>query len=239
VRCGRGSCFKLVSSCVKQARGPRWDEPNIHILHAHDHVVVFVEEGAVEGDDVVGMTPVHDLQFANYAPAHFLFRLDMDNLVSGETMPTGAAGRGDNGTDLSRHDRVCRNVLDFADRPAIASAEILDNFEVLRLQIQVELDADLQLRILVVVFPIRGAHAGILGGRRRLRGRRLQSETLDVLALHRARRKGGVSHDGQLYGAESAPEESRPSGVETEVLPGLYEGVSISLVPIASPDRMG
>jgi hypothetical protein len=86
-------------------------------------------------------------------------------------------------------------VPDFADCPAIASAEILDDLEVFRFQVQVELDANLEL--ILVTLPVRSPGTGIFGCRGRFRGRRLQSETLDVLALHGARGKS-VSHDGRL-----------------------------------------
>ena len=100
-------------------------------------------------------------------------------------------------TNLPCHHCICRDVPDFADRPAIAGAEILDDIEVLRLQIQVELDANLQLRGVVVTFSVGGPRTGIFGCRGRFWGGCLQRKTFDVLALHGARREG-VSHGGQL-----------------------------------------
>jgi hypothetical protein len=57
--------------------------PNIHIFHAHNDIVVFVEKRTVKGDNIVGMATVHDLQFADYTLAHLFLGLDVDNLSAG------------------------------------------------------------------------------------------------------------------------------------------------------------
>lgn len=54
--------------------------PNVHVLHAHDHIIVIVQEGTVEGDNVLGMAAVHDLKFSNDSFAHFPLGFDMDDL---------------------------------------------------------------------------------------------------------------------------------------------------------------
>ena len=67
-------------STAQRTCGPRGNIPNIHVLHAHDHIVVLVKEGAIEGDNVFGMAAVHDLKLANDTLAHLLLGLNMDNL---------------------------------------------------------------------------------------------------------------------------------------------------------------
>src|SRR5688500_10435064 len=112
-----------------------------------------------------------------------------------ETTPRAESGSRGMRTDLAGHDGVCRTVPDFADRPAISSTQILDELEVIRPQVQIELDANLQLGgVIVVLLPVHPPKVGILGGRGRLWGRRSQSESLDILALHGARGEGGVGH---------------------------------------------
>lgn len=54
--------------------------PNVHILHAHDDIVVVIQKGTVECDNVVGVTAVHDLKLANYTLAHFPLGLNVDDL---------------------------------------------------------------------------------------------------------------------------------------------------------------
>lgn len=54
--------------------------PNIRILHTHDDIVIGIQKGAIEGDDVLGMAAVHDLELSNDTLAHLALRLDMDDL---------------------------------------------------------------------------------------------------------------------------------------------------------------
>lgn len=54
--------------------------PNIHVFHTHDHIVVIIQEGAIKGDNVVGMAAMHDLQFSNNALAHLALRFDVNDL---------------------------------------------------------------------------------------------------------------------------------------------------------------
>lgn len=54
--------------------------PNICILHTHDDIVIAIQKGAVEGDNVLGVAAVHDLEFSNDTLAHFPLRLDMNDL---------------------------------------------------------------------------------------------------------------------------------------------------------------
>ena len=50
------------------------------MLHAHNHIVMLVKEGAVECDNVLRMAAVHDLKLANDTFAHLLLGFNMDNL---------------------------------------------------------------------------------------------------------------------------------------------------------------
>lgn len=62
---------------------PAWPlsySPNIHILHTHYDVVMFVEKSSVEGDNVVGMAAMHDLEFSYDSFSQLLLRLDVYNL---------------------------------------------------------------------------------------------------------------------------------------------------------------
>jgi hypothetical protein len=54
--------------------------PYISILHTHDDVASVVLEGAVEGDNVLGVAVVHDAQLAHDALADLVLGLDVDNL---------------------------------------------------------------------------------------------------------------------------------------------------------------
>lgn len=68
---------------VDKHKGSASGVPDIHILHAHDHVVVVVEECAVKGDDIVGVAAVHDLELANDALAHLSLRFNVYDLLLG------------------------------------------------------------------------------------------------------------------------------------------------------------
>ena len=57
--------------------------PDVHVFHAHYHVIVVIEEGTVESDDIIGMATMHDLKFAHNSLAHLLVGLDVDDLVRG------------------------------------------------------------------------------------------------------------------------------------------------------------
>lgn len=54
--------------------------PDIRILHTHDNIVIVIEEGAIEGHNVLRVAAVHDLEFSNNTLAHLALRLDMDDL---------------------------------------------------------------------------------------------------------------------------------------------------------------
>src|SRR3569833_1244936 len=100
-------------------------------------------------------------------------------------------------TNLAGHDRVCRDVPDFANCAAIARPQLLDEVEMPGSQVEVVLDADLQLGGLVVSLAshVKGSEVVCrLGGRRRLRRRRGKSKALDILPLHGAGCKG-IAHD--------------------------------------------
>lgn len=95
---------------------------------------------------------------------------------------------------LPGHNGVCWYMFDLADRASVSRAQILDNFQVFCTQVEVELDADFELRRCILRLIISGmTETGVLGGWRRLGSGGRQSQALDVLALHRARRKW-VSH---------------------------------------------
>ena len=44
--------------------------PNIHVFHAHYHVIVGVQECSVERHDIVGMAAVHDLKLPDDSFPH-------------------------------------------------------------------------------------------------------------------------------------------------------------------------
>lgn len=54
--------------------------PNIHVLHAHDHIVIVVEKRSVKGDDIIRVTPMHNLQFSNNPLSHLFLGLDVNDL---------------------------------------------------------------------------------------------------------------------------------------------------------------
>ena len=54
--------------------------PYVCIFHAHNDVVVVVEEGAVEVNDVLRMTTVHNLKLSNNSLAHFSLGLNVNDL---------------------------------------------------------------------------------------------------------------------------------------------------------------
>lgn len=56
--------------------------PDIHILHTHDHVVVFIEEGTIECDDIIGVAAMHNLELTHDASSHLLLGFDMNDLVN-------------------------------------------------------------------------------------------------------------------------------------------------------------
>ena len=59
--------------------------PYVHILHAHDHIIVVAHEGTVEVHDELSVTIKHDLQLSHNPATHFRLCFDMDDLVSGHS----------------------------------------------------------------------------------------------------------------------------------------------------------
>lgn len=57
------------------------DIPNVHVFHAHDHIVGITQEGAVEIHNVFRVGIVHDLQLPDDPTTHFLLRFNMNDLV--------------------------------------------------------------------------------------------------------------------------------------------------------------
>lgn len=104
-------------------------------------------------------------------------------------------------TYLASHHGVGRDVPDLAHGATIARAQVFDNLEVLGTQVEVEFDANLELCgcVLRLVVP-RVTETGILGSWGWFGSGRCQSEALDILALHGARRKG-VGHDEEVMTA--------------------------------------
>lgn len=66
--------------------GPLVYLPDVHILHTHDNIVVWVEEGTVESHNVVRVTIVHDLKLAHDSSPHFLLCLDMNDLLQSQQL---------------------------------------------------------------------------------------------------------------------------------------------------------
>lgn len=60
--------------------------PNIHILHAHDDIVIVVEECTVKGHDVIRVTSMHDLQFSHDSLPHFLLSFDVYDLMGSRSV---------------------------------------------------------------------------------------------------------------------------------------------------------
>lgn len=79
--------------------------PNIHVLHTHYNVTMVVEERAIKGYDVFGVTAVHDLQFAYYALPQFFLGLDMNDLDGALALPRGRMMI--RYTHLTSHHSVC------------------------------------------------------------------------------------------------------------------------------------
>lgn len=59
---------------------PMHNLPNVHVLHAHDDIVVLIQECSVKVNDVFGIAAVHDLELAHDSLPHFLLGFHMDNL---------------------------------------------------------------------------------------------------------------------------------------------------------------
>ena len=57
-----------------------YHSPNVHVLHTHYHVVMLVQEGTVEGDDIIGMAPMHNLELTHDSSSQFLFGFDVYDL---------------------------------------------------------------------------------------------------------------------------------------------------------------
>jgi hypothetical protein len=115
--------------------GPGWLKhiPNVHILHAHDNVVVVVEESAVKVDDKLGMAAVHNLQLSDNALADFAVRLDVNDLENPLVdLGSGRPGSNIGKTDLASHNGSRCKMLDLADSAAIAVPQLLKYFEVFR-----------------------------------------------------------------------------------------------------------
>lgn len=66
------------------SQGTKWQiavhSPNVRILHAHDNIVIVIQESTVEVDNVFGMTAMHNLQLSNDSLSNFTLRLDVDHL---------------------------------------------------------------------------------------------------------------------------------------------------------------
>jgi len=105
---------------------------------------------------------------------------------------------------LASHCRSRGLVPDFADCATIASTKLFHDFYIVLFEIKVEFDADLKLRICPFLGGSRTTSApssqwcfnssradGGFGSS--------QSQALDILALHRARRKARFSHLGQKW----------------------------------------
>lgn len=103
-------------------------------------------------------------------------------------------------TYLASHDGVGRNVPDLADGSSIARAQVLDDLQILRTQVEVELYSDLELCgcILRLAVP-RVTETSVLGSWGWFGSGGCQSEALDILALHGARRKA-VGHVARCSG---------------------------------------
>ena len=56
------------------------DSPNVHVFHAHNHIIILVQKRAVKCHNVVGMAAVHNLQLSHDPFAHLSFRLDVYDL---------------------------------------------------------------------------------------------------------------------------------------------------------------
>jgi hypothetical protein len=105
--------------------------PNVHIFHAHNNVVVVVEESAVKVDDKLGMAAVHNLQLSDNALADFAIRLDVNDLENLLVdLSNGRPGSNIGKTDLASHDGSGCKMLDLADSAAVAVPQLLKYFEV-------------------------------------------------------------------------------------------------------------
>ena len=180
--------------------------PNIHVLHAHDHVVVFVQEGTVECDDVIRMAPMHNLELTHDTSSQFLLGLNVYDLnpailASVYSSSERAKSRSNAArvtlrrekTYLPGHGGTRGQVLDFAHGSSISGPQLLHDLNVFRLKVEIELYSDLELRLLSGLFGSRTASTpagfliAVITVGRRLGGGRSKSEALDILALHRAR----------------------------------------------------
>lgn len=85
-------------------------------------------------------------------------------------------------------------MLDLAHGAAITRTQLADNDQIFSLQVQTELYTNLERVCAVVVVSVAAGSLGVAGGGGRLRRRSTESETLDVLPLHRLRLEGGVGH---------------------------------------------
>lgn len=66
---------------VRNPRGGKEENgPDIHVLHAHDNIVVVVQEGAIEIDNVFRVTAVHDLELAHDSLPHLPLCLNVNHL---------------------------------------------------------------------------------------------------------------------------------------------------------------
>jgi hypothetical protein len=54
--------------------------PDVHILHAHDDIVVIAQERAVEVHNIVRVALMHNVKLAHNAAPDFLLGLDMYDL---------------------------------------------------------------------------------------------------------------------------------------------------------------